>query len=169
MDTLALAAEGTLVDPKVLLIEPDAATIRAFVGGLEQAGMQVICAKDGETGLALRARLLPEILLVGLRLPDMNSVSLVGRLIEPRNSGVIVLSANEDEAARIACLELGADDYLAKPPSVRDMVARVRSVHRRVNVRNAPAARHTAEASLVIGRSGSTFCIAASTPLMDAG
>ncbi len=146
-----MTTEGTLVDPKVLLIESDVATVRAFIGGLEQAGIQVTWARDGETGLALRARLLPDILLVGLGLPDVNSVTLVGQLVEPRNSGVIVLSSREDEAARIACLELGADDYLAKPPSLRDMIARVRSVHRRVNVRNASPARSNAEAPLAVG------------------
>ena len=147
----ALTTEGALVDPKVLLIESDVATVRTVVGGLEQAGMQVIWARDGEAGLALRTRLLPDILLVGLRLSDMNSVTLVAQLIEPRNSGVIVLSSREDEAARIACLELGADDYLAKPPSARDMVARVRSVHRRVNVCRGFASRTNVEAPLSIG------------------
>ena len=151
MDTSALTTEGALVDPKVLLIESDVAMVRIVVGGLEQAGMQVIWARDGEAGLALRARLLPDILLVGLRLSGMNSVALVGQLIEPRNSGVIVLSSREDEAARIACLELGADDYLAKPPSARDMVARVRSVHRRVNICRGVSSRATVEAPLSVG------------------
>ncbi len=146
-----LTTEGSLVDPKILLIESDVATVRAFVGGLEQANMQVTWARDGATGLALRARLSPDIILVGLRLSDVNSITLVGQLVEPRNSGVIVLSAREDEAARIACLEIGADDYLAKPPALRDMIARVRAVHRRVNVRKGPFARTNAEASLTVG------------------
>ncbi len=151
MNMSAPTTEGALVDPKVLLIEPDVATVRSFVAGLEQAGIQVIWARDGESGLALRARLLPDILLVGLCLADMNSVTLVGQLVEPRNSGVIVLSALEDEAARIACLELGADDYLAKPASPHDMVARVRSVHRRVNVCRGGSARSNVEAALSVG------------------
>ncbi len=143
--------EGSLVDPKVLLIESDVGTVRTFVSGLEQAGMQVIWARDGATGLALRARLSPDIVLVGLGLADVNSVTLVGQLVEPRNCGVIVLSAREDEAARIACLELGADDYLAKPPSLRDMIARVRAVHRRVNVRKNFSIRTNSEALLAVG------------------
>ena len=94
---------------------------------------------------------MPDILLVGLRLPDVNSVTLVEQLVEPRNSGVIVLASREDEVARIACLELGADDYLAKPPSLREMVARVRAVHRRVNVRKSFSTRQSAEAPLMVG------------------
>jgi len=148
---LGMTNEGALVDPKVLLIESNVATVRAVVGGLEQIGMQVTWARDGTTGLALRARLLPNIILVGLRFDDIDCVTLVGQLIEPRNSGVVVLSDREDEAARIACLEIGADDYLAKPPPVRDLIARVRAVHRRVNVRKGISGYASPEAVLSVG------------------
>ncbi len=151
MDMVTLAAEGSLVDPKILLIESDVPTVRALVTGLEQASMQVVWARDSTTGLALSARLQPDIVLVGLGLSDVDSVVLVKHLVEPRNCGVIVLAGAEDEAARIASLELGADDYLAKPPTVRDMIARVRAVHRRVNVRKSLSALPNAEAVLAIG------------------
>lgn len=134
MHASTLAAEGSLVDPTVLLIEADVSVIRAVVDGLTQAGMRVVWARDGATGVALGARLMPEIVLVGLRLPDVNSVTLVGHLVQPRNCGVVVLANIEDEAARIASLEAGADDYLTKSASVQEMAARVRAVHRRVNV-----------------------------------
>ncbi len=151
MGLSVLAAEGSLVDPKILLIEADVPTVRAVVDCLEQAGMQVAWARDGAIGIALAAQLLPEILLVGLKLPDVNSVTLVGQLVRPRNCGVIVLAGADDEAARIACLEVGADDYLAKPPSVRDMIARVRAVHRRVNVRKGLPAEVSLEPVLAVG------------------
>jgi len=151
MSMVTLAAEGSLVDPKVLLIEADVPTVRALVSGLEQAGIQVVWARDSTTGLALSARLQPDIVLVGLGLPDVDCVTLVGRMIEPRNCGVIVLAGGEDEAERIACLEAGADDYLAKPPAQRDMIARIRAVHRRVNVRKNHFALPNTEAVLAIG------------------
>lgn len=151
MGTVTLAAEGSLIDPKVLLIESDVSTVRTLVSGLEEAGIQVVWARDSTTGLALSARLLPDIVLVGLGLTDVDSIVLVGHLVEPRNCGVIVLAGPEDEAARIASLELGADDYLAKPPTLRDMIARVRAVHRRVNVRKSHFALPSAEAVLAIG------------------
>jgi len=151
MQASALAAEGSLVDPTVLLIEADVAAVRACVDGLKQAGMQVVWARDGATGTALGARLRPDIVLIGLRLPDMQSVALVGRLVEPRNCGVIVLSDAQDEAARIASLEAGADDYLAKSASVPDMIARVRAVHRRVNVRTSRSPMVSIEPVLAIG------------------
>jgi len=151
MDMATLNSEGTLVDPRVLLIESDIPTVRSWVDGLEQAGMQVAWARDGATGLTLRARLSPDILLVGLRLPDVNSVTLVGQLVEHRNSGVIVLAGREDEAERVASLEAGADDYLPKPASARDMIARVRAVHRRVNIYKGFSALASVEAALVVG------------------
>jgi len=151
MQASALAAEGSLVDPTVLLIEADVAAVRACMDGLKQAGMQVVWARDGATGTALGARLRPDIVLIGLRLPDMQSVALVGRLVEPRNCGVIVLSDTQDEAARIASLEAGADDYLAKSAAVPDMIARVRAVHRRVNVRTSCSPMVSIEPVLAIG------------------
>jgi len=151
VELLPLTTEGSLVDPKVLLIESDMVTVRTVVGGLEQAGMQATWARNGATGLALRARLLPSIVLVGLHLEDINCVTLVDQLVEPRNCGVIVLAAHEDEAARIACLEIGADDYFTKSTCVRDLVARVRAVHRRVNIHKSGASHASPEAVLSVG------------------
>jgi DNA-binding response OmpR family regulator len=151
MQASTLAAEGALVDPSVLLIEADISAVRAVVDGLTQAGMRAVWARDGGTGMALRVRLMPEIVLVGLRLPDVNSVTLVGQLVQPRNCGVVVLADIEDEAARIASLEAGADDFLAKSASVPEMVARVRAVHRRVNVGKGRSMPASPEPVLVAG------------------
>ena len=151
MQASTLASEGSLVDPAVLLIEADMSVARAVVDGLTQAGMQVVWARDGATGMALRARLMPGIVLVGLRLPDVNSVTLVEQLVQPRNCGIVVLADAQDEAARTASLEAGADDYLATPASVQETVARVRAVHRRVNVRKRPCLPSSSEPALVVG------------------
>lgn len=144
-------SEGLLVDPRVLLIDPDATGVRALAGSLERSGMQVASAHDAATGLTLMSRLSPDIVLVSLRLADVNSVTLVGQLVERRDCGVIVLAGPEDEAARIASLELGADDFLAMPASARDLVMRVRAVHRRVNKRSAAAAPPANDAILSVG------------------
>ncbi len=151
MNTSAMTTEGSLVDPKVLLIESDMPAVRGVVDGLKLAGMEVVWARDAATSLTLRARLLPDIVLVGLRLPDVSGVTLVGQLLAPRNCGVIVLAGPEDETARVACLEAGADDYLSKPPSVRDLIARIRAVHRRVNVHKASIAPAHFEPALAVG------------------
>ncbi len=151
MQASALGAEGSLVDPTVLLIEADVSVVRAVVEGLTQARIQVVWARDGVTGMALKARLTPDILLVGLRLPDVNSVTLIEQLVQSRNCGIVVLANREDELERIASLEAGADDYLAKPASVQEMVARVRAVHRRVNVHKGRSISRDPDPVLVVG------------------
>lgn len=139
MDTTVLTAEGQLIDPTVLLLENDVVAVRAFMDGLGRAGMQVAWARDSASGLALKARLKPEVVLVGLDLGGAGSLSVVRQLVTSRDCGVIVLAGRDDEAARVSSLEIGADDFLSKPATVRDMVARVRAVHRRVNKRSAVA------------------------------
>jgi len=151
MELTEQRSEGLLVDPRVLLIEPDPLTARALVGSLERSGMQVASAQDAATGLSLKNRLSPDIVLVSLRFSNVSSVTLVGQLIERRDCGVIVLAGPDDEAARIASLELGADDFLATPVGMRDLVMRVRAVHRRVNRRTAVATPPAHDAILSVG------------------
>jgi len=140
-----------LVDPTVLLIEADVSVAHACSHSLEQVAMQVAWARDGATGVMLKACLLPDIVLVGLRLPDVNSVALVGQLVRLRDCGVIVLAGAQDEQARIISLEAGADDYLAKSALALDVTARVRAVHRRVNVRERRSPTESIEPVLVVG------------------
>jgi len=127
--------EAMLANPRVLLIEDDEAVARAFVRGFERAGMQVAWASTGAAGMAMKASFRPDVVLVDLTLPDVSGVTLIGRLAEQRDCGVIVVSGMGEEADRIVGLELGADDYIAKPPAMREMIARIRAVHRRLHIR----------------------------------
>jgi DNA-binding response OmpR family regulator len=77
----------------------------------------------------------PDVVLVDLELPDTNGVDLISWFAEQQTCGVIVVSGMGEEADRIVGLELGADDYIVKPPRMREMIARIRAVHRRVNRR----------------------------------
>ena len=129
------APEALLTNPRVLLIEDDEAVARAFLRGFERAGMQVAWAATGAAGIAMKGVFRPDIVLVDLTLPDISGVALIGRLAEHRDCGVIVVSGMGEEADRIVGLELGADDYIAKPPAMREMIARIRAVHRRVSTR----------------------------------
>ena len=119
---------------RVLVIEDDEQVACAFLRGIERAGMQVAWASTGALGLALKDSFGPHVVLVDLWLPDMNGLTLVGRLVEGRDCGVVVVSGSGEEADRVVGLELGADDYIVKPTSMREMVARIRAVHRRVNL-----------------------------------
>ena len=127
--------DGVLPNPRVLLIEDDEAVAQAMVRGIERSGMSVVCAPTGAKGMALRATFKPDVVLVDLELPDTNGVDLISWFAEQQTCGVIVVSGMGDEADRIVGLELGADDYIVKPPRMREMIARIRAVHRRVNRR----------------------------------
>jgi DNA-binding response OmpR family regulator len=126
--------------PRVLLIEDNAVvaeTIRRF---LEQSGMSTAWAATGGRGMELKKSFAPDIVLVDLELPDISGVVLIGWLSQDRDCGIIIVSAHSAETELVVGLELGADDYIAKPVHLREMVARIRAVHRRVHMR-VPAPR----------------------------
>lgn len=128
-------SDGVLSNPRVLLIEDDEAVAQAMVRSIERSGMNVVCASTGAKGMALKSSFKPDVVLVDLELPDTNGVDLISWFAEQRTCGVIVVSGMGEEADRIVGLELGADDYIVKPPRMREMIARIRAVHRRVNRR----------------------------------
>jgi len=138
MDTSGNAMTALQHNPRVLVIEDDEPVARAFLRGIERAGMQAAWANTGALGLALKDSFEPHVVLVDLWLPDMNGLTLVGRLAEGRDCGVVVVSGSGEEADRVVGFEVGADDYIAKPTSMREMVARIRAVHRRVNLLKLP-------------------------------
>ncbi len=130
-----VGSEAMLSNPRILLIEDDEPVARTFLRGIERAGMLAAWASTGASGMALKDTFKPHIVLMDLTLPDVNGMSLIAKLAEQRDCGVIVISGMGEEADRIVGLELGADDYIAKPPGMREMIARIRAVHRRVNAR----------------------------------
>ncbi len=138
-------------NPRVLIIDEDETVAHQCLQGVERAGMQAIWANTGAAGLALKDSFRPQVILMDLNLPDVNGMSLIGRLSESRDCGVIVLSQLADEADRIVGLELGADDYVSKPPGMRELVARIRAVHRRVNTRTEPRMSEQAPQVLTVG------------------
>ena len=116
---------------RVLIVEDDT-QIRRFVStALETEGMEVHEASTGRQGLTDVGRLKPDLLILDLGLPDMDGVDLVRQLREKNAVPVIVLSARSLEASKIATLDAGADDYLTKPFSVGELLARVRAATRR--------------------------------------
>jgi two-component system, OmpR family, response regulator len=122
---------------KVLVIEDDEVLGQALCEALEQSGMRAALAVNGVEGLALKRSISPDIVLVDLHLPDTDGIGLVSLLAKHGDCGVIIVSGLTDEADRIVGLELGADDYVCKPPHPRELLARIRSVHRRVKMRAA--------------------------------
>ena len=129
-------SESMLSNPKVLLIEDDEAVAQAMLRSIERSGMSVMRAGTGAQGMQMKVSFEPDVVLVDLELPDTNGVDLIGWFAETKSCGVIVVSGMGEEADRIVGLELGADDYIVKPPRMREMIARIRAVHRRVHRRD---------------------------------
>jgi len=120
----------------VLIIEDEPDIAEGLRYNLEREGLPAVVAETGEKGLAaaLDAKNPPALILLDLMLPGMSGTELCRRLRrEPRTrrTPVIILTARGSEPERVAGLELGADDYVTKPFSVRELIARVRAVLRR--------------------------------------
>jgi DNA-binding response OmpR family regulator len=116
-----------------LVIEDDEA-IGALVGAyLEQAGFDVVRECTGAGGLDAAERQRPKFVVLDLGLPDFDGLELCRRLRGAGDVPILILTARDEEADRIIGLELGADDYVTKPFSPRELVARVRAVLRRVD------------------------------------
>ncbi len=126
-----------LPNPRVLLIEDNQAVAETLQKFIERSGMRTAWAQTGAKAIELKRSFMPDVVLVDLELPDTNGVALIGWLADLQDCGIIVVSGRSEEAERIVGLELGADDYIAKPPQLREMVARIRAVHRRSHLRAA--------------------------------
>jgi DNA-binding response OmpR family regulator len=118
-----------------VVIEDDEA-ISALIGTyLEQAGFEVVRESTGEGGLEAVDRRHPRFVVLDLGLPDVDGFDLCRRLRGGGDVPILILTARDEEADRVIGLELGADDYLTKPFSPRELVARVRAVLRRADPR----------------------------------
>ncbi len=126
---------ATLPNPRILLIEDNAPVAETLLKFIERSGMRTAWAQTGAEAMELKASFMPDVVLVDLELPDTNGVELIAWLVGLRDCGIIVVSGRGEEAERIVGLELGADDYVAKPPQLRELVARIRAVHRRAQPR----------------------------------
>jgi len=125
------------VRPVVVLIEDDVKLRRLLRNSLQQEGFDVREADCGRTGLIVAATKKPDLILLDLGLPDIDGSEVIMKIREWWSARpVIILSGRDSEAAKIAALELGADDYVTKPFGLPELLARVRAALRR-------ASRHT--------------------------
>ena len=113
---------------RLLVVEDEDAIAEPLVEGLEREGFEVERAATGREALDAAE---PDLVLLDLRLPDMDGLEVCRRLRERSRVPVIVVTARGEEVDRVVGLELGADDYVVKPYGLRELVARIRAVHRR--------------------------------------
>jgi DNA-binding response OmpR family regulator len=123
---------------RVLLVEDDASIAEPLIDGLARYGFQVDWVATGAAALSAPHA---EMVLLDLGLPDMDGLEVCRRLPRTGDASVIMLTARGDECDRVVGLELGADDYLAKPFSLRELVARMRAVGRRTRPASAIVAQ----------------------------
>jgi DNA-binding response OmpR family regulator len=116
---------------KVLVIEDDPNTANLVAVYLEKEGFRPLLAHDGEKGLALALKHRPDLVILDLMLPRMDGWEVCRRLRQDRDVPVIMLTARGEEIDRVSGLTLGADDYVVKPFSPRELVARVKAILRR--------------------------------------
>jgi DNA-binding response OmpR family regulator len=117
---------------KVLLVEDDASIASSVVASLSQAGLSVVHVSAGGDGIeAVRSDQF-DVVLMDLGLPDMDGLDAAKAIRDFSSVPIIIVSARGDELDRVLGLELGADDYVVKPFSQRELLARIRAVTRRV-------------------------------------
>lgn len=118
---------------KILVIEDEEGIIHLLNLYLRDAGYSVAIARDGADGLAMHAREHPDLVILDIMLPTLDGFEICRRIRSWATTPILMLTARGDEDDRIAGLELGADDYLVKPFSPRELVSRVRAILRRVS------------------------------------
>jgi two-component system, OmpR family, KDP operon response regulator KdpE len=112
--------------PSILIIDDDKKMIRVFATSLETAGYRVFDASSGQRALEEVRTRNPDVVLLDLGLPDIDGLALVPQLRVHTTSPIIVVSAREQETDKVKALDAGANDYLTKPFSVPELLARIR-------------------------------------------
>jgi two-component system KDP operon response regulator KdpE len=116
---------------KILVVDDEKRMVRFIQLNLEQDGFQVITAFNGSEALEQVRTQLPNLILLDIMMPDINGFEVLKKIREVNTVPVIMLTAKGEEDDRIQGLELGADDYITKPFSPRELVSRIRAVLRR--------------------------------------
>lgn len=119
---------------KILLVDDEPSIQKMLVHALEREGFQVQAVDDGEAALEAFGSFEPHLIILDIMLPKLDGTEVCRRIRSQSDVPIIMLTAKDDEIDRVVGLELGADDYVTKPFAVRELVARVRAIMRRVAV-----------------------------------
>jgi two-component system OmpR family response regulator len=125
--------------PRVLIVDDDPAIREVVRFALDRAGFDTVEAADGDAALARFAAAAPDLVVLDVLMPELDGIEVCRRLRRDSNVPILFLSSKDDEIDRIVGLEIGGDDYLVKPFSPRELVARVRAVLRRQATPVAPS------------------------------
>ncbi|TPE69911.1 response regulator transcription factor [Halalkalibacterium halodurans] len=118
---------------RLLVVDDEESIVTLLQFNLEQSGYEVVTAMDGASGLQLAKRQTFDLIILDLMLPEMDGLDVCKQLRQSKvMTPILMLTAKDDEFDKVLGLELGADDYMTKPFSPREVVARVRAILRRV-------------------------------------
>ena len=117
----------------ILVVDDESKIVDLARDYLEHAGFAVLTAADGRAGLALVRTRTPDLLVLDLGIPEPDGLDVIRAVRRDSNLPIVVLTARDDELDKLIGLELGADDYITKPFSPRELVARVKAVLRRMD------------------------------------
>jgi DNA-binding response OmpR family regulator len=153
--TTPIGEDGSIPAPpaRVLVVDDDPIVREVLTRYLEREGFDVAEAEDGEAAISAARTARPHVVLLDLMLPKVDGLEVFRTIQEPDGPAVIMLTAKGEEVDRVVGLELGADDYVTKPFSPREVVARVRAVLRRTGSGGhlQARARGDGEAEIVAG------------------
>jgi DNA-binding response OmpR family regulator len=128
-----------LLPARILVVDDEPPIVDMLVYNLRRANYEVVVARDGEEALAAARRHKPDLIILDLMLPRLDGLEVCRALRREQDVPIIMLTARDSEVDRVVGLELGADDYVVKPFSVRELMARVKTVLRRTTARPAAA------------------------------
>jgi DNA-binding response OmpR family regulator len=146
------------MDDKVLVVEDEPILLETLEYNLARQGYQVACAGDGLTALEVARRERPDVVVLDVMLPGIDGFEVCRILRREMSVPILMLTARADEVDKIVGLEVGADDYLTKPFSMRELLVRVKALLRRVRlIREELAAEDEKLAGLEVGGEALTF------------
>jgi two-component system alkaline phosphatase synthesis response regulator PhoP len=134
--------------PRILVVDDEQAVLDLLVYNLRKAHYEVLTATDGRQALNLARQAEPDLILLDLMLPEIDGLDVCRELRHVSKTPIIMITARGEEVDRVVGLELGADDYVCKPFSVRELMARIKAVLRRTQP------DETAEAAVLTGPGG---------------
>src|SRR5512142_3279675 len=121
-----------MAKPKILVVDDEAAIVNLILAYLKPEGYEVYTALDGPAGLQAAHAYKPDLVVLDVMLPGMDGVEVLTRLRRESDVYVILLTAKTEETDKIIGLSVGADDYVTKPFSPRELVARIKAALRRL-------------------------------------
>ena len=117
----------------ILVVDDEANIVSLLRYNLEQQGFEVICASDGNEAIALARREHPDLILLDVMLPDRSGIDVTRTIRKESKTPIIMVTSKVEEIDKVLGLEMGADDYVPKPFSPRELIARIKAVLRRTS------------------------------------